>query len=252
MNTVSLSIKGRGTASNPPNPYAPLHVETDGDVLDWPADERPAPETVYYRDTARTIIAHNDSPDVGFTYSINAYRGCSHGCVYCYARNSHSFFGLSAGLDFETKIFVKEDAPELLRTELASDKYKPVTLSISGVTDCYQPVERNLQLTRRCLEVLSECRNPAGVITKSHLVTRDIDLFKEMAAIDTVVVILAGTTLDSDLSARMEPRASSPARRLAAVEALAEAGVPVGVMVAPVVPGLTDHEIPAILSAARP
>ena len=250
MNTVSLSIKGRGTASNPPNPYAPLHVETDGDVLDWPADERPAPETVYYRDTARTIIAHNDSPDVGFTYSINAYRGCSHGCVYCYARNSHSFFGLSAGLDFETKIFVKEDAPELLRKELASDKYKPVTLSISGVTDCYQPVERNLQLTRRCLEVLSECRNPAGVITKSHLVTRDIDLFKEMAAIDTVVVILSVTTLDSDLSARMEPRASSPARRLAAVEALAEAGVPVGVMVAPVVPGLTDHEIPAILSAA--
>jgi DNA repair photolyase len=250
METVSLSIKGRGTANNPPNPYAPLHVETDGDVLDSPADERPAPDTVYYRDTSRTVITHNDSPDVGFAYSINPYRGCSHGCIYCYARNTHSFFGLSAGLDFETKVFVKEDAPALLRKELSSPKYKPVTLSISGVTDCYQPVERKLELTRRCLRVLADCRNPAGLITKNHLVTRDLDIFSEMASIDTVVVILSVTTLDNDLSAKMEPRASAPARRLAAIEALAEAGVPVGVMVAPVIPGLTDHETPAILTAA--
>ena len=251
MQPIQPTVKGRGASANPSNRWSPLHVEADGDELDrLPPDERPAPRTVYYRDAARTIIAHNDSPDVGFEFSINPYRGCSHGCIYCYARNGHSFFGLSAGLDFETKIFVKEDAPELLRAELASPRYKPVTLSISGVTDCYQPAERRFQLTRRCLEVLAECRNPAGIITKNHLVTRDLDVLRELAAFKAVVVILSITTLDNELSARMEPRASSPARRLAAIEQLTRAGIPAGVMVAPVIPGLTDHEVPAILNAA--
>ena len=255
MEFLQPTIQGRGTSANPANQWSPLHVEPDGDELDRAEsagadDERPAPQTVYYRDTARTIIAHNDSPDVGFQYSINPYRGCSHGCIYCYARNTHSFFGLSAGLDFETRIFVKEDAPRLLREELSSPRYKPVTLSISGVTDCYQPAERRFGLTRRCLEVLAECRNPCGVITKNHLVTRDIDLLRNLAEHNASVAILSITTLDNELSARMEPRASAPGRRLAAIEELTKAGVPAGVMVAPVIPGLTDHEVPAILSAA--
>jgi DNA repair photolyase len=250
MQFLQPTIQGRGATLNPANQWSPLHVEPDGDELDRADDERPAPQTVYYRDAARTIIAHNDSPDVGFEFSINPYRGCSHGCVYCYARNTHAFFGLSAVLELETRIFVKEQAPQLLRRELASPRYKPVTLSISGVTDCYQPAERRFELTRRCLEVLAECRNPCGVITKNHLVTRDIDVLRELAAHNAAVVILSMTSLDNELSARMEPRASAPARRLAAIEELVKAGIPAGVMVAPVIPGLTDHEVPAILSAA--
>jgi DNA repair photolyase len=251
---VDLTIHGRGAAHNPPNrferlayvPDVPEALRTDDDD-DTPGD---GPATVYLKDTARTIIAHNDSPDVGFTFSINPYRGCSHGCIYCYARPTHQFVGFSAGLDFETKILVKEDAPELLRKELAAPRYKPATLSISGVTDCYQPAEKQFQLTRKCLEVLLDCRNPVGIITKSHLVTRDIDILSEMAKFNTAVVILSITSLDPELSRRMEPRAASPQRRLAAVEALTKAGIPVGVMVAPVIPGLTDHEIPGILKAA--
>jgi DNA repair photolyase len=251
---VDLTIHGRGAAHNPPNrferlayaPDVPEALRTDDD--DDASGDGPA--TVYLKDTARTIIAHNDSPDVGFSFSINPYRGCSHGCIYCYARPTHQFVGFSAGLDFETKILVKEDAPQLLRKELAAPRYVPATLSISGVTDCYQPAEKQFQLTRKCLEVLLDCRNPAGIITKSHLVTRDIDILAEMARFNTAVVILSITTLDPELSRRMEPRAASPQRRLAAVEALTKAGIPVGVMVAPVIPGLTDHEIPGILKAA--
>jgi DNA repair photolyase len=249
---VDLTIHGRGAAHNPPNrferlayvPDVPMALELgeEGEVA--------TPQTVYLRDNARTIICHNDSPDVGFTYSINPYRGCGHGCIYCYARPGHQFLGFSAGMDFETRILVKEDAPQLLRNELSARRYEPVTLSISGVTDCYQPAERQFKLTRRCLEVLAEFGNPCGVITKSHLVTRDVDLLSDMARRDLVVVILSVTTLDADLSSRMEPRAASPKRRLAAIEQLSEAGIPTGVMVAPVVPGLTDHEMPAILSAA--
>ena len=254
MEPIDLTIHGRGAAHNPPNRFERLAYVPD---LPPALDRRDAddeavdgPATVYLRDTARTIIAHNDSPDVGFTYSINPYCGCSHGCVYCYARPGHQFLGFSAGLDFETKIMVKEDAPELLRKELSAKRYEPVTLSISGVTDCYQPAERQFQLTRKCLEVLNEFGNPCGVITKSHLVTRDIDLLSELARKNCAVVILSVTTLDADLSSRMEPRAASPNRRLAAIEALTKAGIPTGVMVAPVVPGLTDHEMPQILKAS--
>jgi DNA repair photolyase len=245
---VPLSIRGRGAAHNPPNRFNRIEIAPDGELLDQ--EEQIAPETVYLKDSARTVIATNDSPDVGFTQSINPYRGCSHGCIYCYARPTHEYFGLSAGLDFETKIFVKEDAPQLLRKELSSPSWQPTTLSLSGVTDCYQPVERELRLTRRCLEVLLEFRNPAGVITKNHLVTRDIDLLSELASIGAAVVMVSVTTLDAELAARMEPRASAPARRLAAIEKIAKAKIPVGVMVAPVIPGLTDHEMPTILKAA--
>lgn len=248
MTPMLPTIHGRGSADNPPNRFLRLSVEPDLDLLD---EEGPvAPETEYLKDTARTVIAQNDSPDVGFTHSINPYRGCSHGCAYCYARPTHEFLGLSAGLDFETKIFVKEDAPRLLRQELSSPRWEPKVLSMSGVTDCYQPVERKLQLTRRCLEVLAEFRNPVGMITKNHLITRDIDLLSQLASHNAAVAMISITTLDVELSRTMEPRASAPVRRLAAIEALAKAGIPVGVMVAPVIPGLTDHEMASILKSA--
>jgi DNA repair photolyase len=250
MQPISLSIKGRGAADNPPNRFEPLRFEWDGDALDWPDEERPAPRTVYLRDASRTIIATNDSPDIPFRQSINPYRGCSHGCVYCFARPGHEYLGFSAGLDFETKIVVKENAPELLRKELSSPKYVPDSLTISGVTDCYQPIERKLELTRRCLQVCAEFRNPVGIVTKNHLVTRDLDVLKDLASFGGAVVMLSITTLDPDLTRVMEPRTSVPKRRLAAVEALANAGILVGVMVAPVIPGLTDEEVPAVLKAA--
>ncbi len=252
MNPVPLTLRGRGSVDNPPNRFVPIAFEADGDVVDETlaeAGELPSPRTVFLKDTARTIITSNDSPDVPFTYSINPYRGCEHGCIYCYARPGHEYFGFSAGLDFETKIFVKEDAPALLREELHSSKWEPAVLSISGVTDCYQPVEQRLKLTRRCLQVLAEFGNPVGLITKNHLITRDVDVLSEMASRGLAAAFLSVTTLDCDLSRKMEPRASAPARRLAAIKTLADAGVPVGVMVAPVIPGLTDHEIPSILQA---
>ncbi|MGH7545805.1 MAG: PA0069 family radical SAM protein, partial [Gemmatimonadota bacterium] len=182
--------------------------------------------------------------------SLNPYRGCEHGCVYCYARPTHEYFGLSAGLDFETKIFVKEDAPELLRKELSSPRWEPQVIVMSGVTDPYQPIERRLAITRRCLEVLEEFRSPVAIITKNHLVTRDIDLLARLAECKAASVTLSITTLDSDLQRVLEPRTCTPARRLLAIRKLADAGVPASVNVAPVIPGLTDHEIPRILEAA--
>jgi DNA repair photolyase len=246
-------IQGRGTSMNPPNRFVPFRVDDDFEHLEGDETflkERARPKTTYYVDSSKSVIATNESPDVGFTHSINPYRGCSHGCIYCYARPTHEWLGFSAGLEFETNIMVKRDAPELLRRALSAPRYEPTTLSVSGVTDCYQPVERKLELTRRCLRVLAEFRHPVGVITKNHLVTRDADLLGELATVGAAVAILSLTTLDPDLTRVMEPRTSVPARRLAAVEALAKAGVPVGVMVAPVVPGLTDHEMPAILKSA--
>jgi len=240
-------IRGRGAADNPASRFDAIAYELDPDT---PPDEAPAPHTQFFRDTSRSFITYNDSPDVGFTASINPYRGCEHGCVYCYARPTHEYFGLSAGLDFETKIFVKEDAPQLLRKELTSPKWQPQTLGISGVTDCYQPAERKFQLTRRCLEVLAEFRNPVGIVTKSTLVTRDLDVLTELARHQAAAVFISVTSLDADLIGKMEPRTARPLARLAAIRELAGAGIPVGVLVAPVVPGLTDHEMPAIIDAA--
>jgi DNA repair photolyase len=247
VSSFSLPIHGRGASSNPPNRFEPILLEPDLDNFD---PEAPAPDTQFFRDTTRTIIAHNDSPDVGFEYSINPYRGCEHGCIYCYARPTHEYLSLSSGIDFESKIFVKLDAPQLLRKELSAKKWSPQTISISGVTDCYQPAEKKFRITRQCLEVLYEFRNPAGIITKSHLLTRDIDLLSRMARENLILVMLSITTLDPEVSGRMEPRAAVPKLRLDALRQLTHAGVPCGVMVAPIVPGLTDHEMPQILSAA--
>jgi DNA repair photolyase len=245
-------MKGRGADWNPQNRFETLEYVRDEDAhIDFEEESEASPQTVYLRDPARTIIATNDSPDVGFDASINPYRGCEHGCIYCYARPSHEYLGFSAGLDFETRILVKEDAPALLRQELSAKKWEPKVLAMSGVTDPYQPIERKLKLTRGCLEVLAEFRNPVTVITKNHLVTRDVDLFAELARIDAAQVSLSITTLDAKLQRTMEPRTSSPELRLDAIAKLSAAGVPVNVMVAPVIPGLTDHEMPAILKAAR-
>ena len=241
------TIKGRGAADNPANRFEKCWTERDPE---WNSEEDPAPNTEFYRDRTRTIITYNESPDLGFSASLNAYRGCEHGCIYCYARPYHEYLGLSAGLDFETKIFVKENAPELLREELASKKWQPQILMMSGVTDCYQPIERRLKLTRRCLEVLVECRNPVGVITKSALVARDVDLFQELATYKAASVCLSITSLDPHLANMMEPRASSPAARLEAVRLLSAAGVQVSINIAPVIPSINDHEIPSILKAA--
>src|SRR5437870_8508084 len=237
--------RGRGAASNPANRFETLSYHSS----DWDEPEDPAPQTLFLKDDTRTIINYNDSPGVGFTASINPYRGCEHGCIYCFARPNHEYLGFSAGLYFETKILVKENAPALLRRELMSPKWEPQVIAVSGVTDAYQPIERRLQLTRRCLEVLVEFQNPVVIITKNELVARDIDLLGQLARIDGVLVFVSVTSLDPELARELEPRASQPARRLAAIEALASAGVPVGTLVAPVIPGLTDHEMPAILAA---
>lgn len=243
---MSAARHGRGSTSNPANRFELIVREPE------PGDEDgPGPRTQFFRDSSRSIIATNDSPDIGFDASINPYRGCENGCAYCYARPFHEYLGFSAGLDFETKILVKEDAPLLLRRELNSPRWKPQLIALSGVTDAYQPIERRLQLTRRCLEVLAEFRNPAGVVTKSRLVCRDVDLLAQLAQWNAASVCLAVTTLDAELARRMEPRATQPAGRLAAIAELAAAGVPVGVLVAPVIPGLTEQEMPAILGAAR-
>jgi DNA repair photolyase len=246
------SIKGRGAAENPKNRFERIALEPDGDALDAALADGEAigPRTQFLRDATRGIIARNNSPDIGFNASVNPYRGCEHGCVYCYARPTHEYIGFSAGLDFESRILVKLDAAALLRKELSSPRWKPQVLALSGVTDPYQPVERKLRITRGCLEVLAEFRNPVAVITKNHLVTRDLDLFAELAKHSAVAVNVSITSLDPALQRVMEPRTSTPARRLAAVAALAEAGVPVRVMVAPVIPGLNDHEVADIVKAS--
>ncbi len=245
-------IHGRGASWSPANRFEKLHVDlVDTDVVDpvAAAEERPTRKTEYFRDESKTIIAHNDSPDVGFESSVNPYRGCEHGCIYCYARPTHEYLGFSAGLDFESRIMVKEDAPELLAAELSKPKWKPQVIAMSGVTDPYQPVERRLQLTRRCLEVFSRFRNPVGIITKNALVTRDIDVLGELAAHQAAAVNISVTSLDPKLQRILEPRTSTPRARLEAIAQLRAAGIPVGVMTAPIIPGLTDHEVPAILQA---
>jgi len=240
-------MRGRGATWNPLNRFETLEYVRDEEA---PPDDT-SPGTIYLRDPTRTIIATNDSPDIGFDASINPYRGCEHGCIYCYARPTHEFLGMSAGLDFETRIFVKEDAPALLREELNAKKWEPKVLVMSGVTDPYQPIEKRLGITRGCLEVLADFRNPVGVITKNHLITRDVDVLAELTKYDCAFATISITTLDASLARTMEPRTSTPQLRLDAIATLAEAGIPVSVNVAPVVPALTDHEMPAILAAAK-
>ena len=218
-------VAARGTFINPQNRYERIHLEAlepeNGEI------ESPPQPTIAYRDSSKSILSENDSPDLRFRFSLNPYRGCEHGCVYCYARPSHEFLSFSAGLDFERLILVKENAPALLRKTLRSRRWQPQIIALSGNTDCYQPLERRLGITRRCLEVFAEFRNPVGIITKSALVTRDLDLLQELARFNAVHVFVSITTLDADLARRMEPRASTPERRLGAVEALHRAGIPV-------------------------
>jgi DNA repair photolyase len=227
--------------------------EPDGNAWweEGEGDEHPQLVTEFLPDNAQSIIASNDSPDVPYSYSINPYRGCEHGCSYCYARPTHERLGMSSGLDFESRILVKHDAARLLRQELCRSTWSGEIIALSGVTDCYQPCERKFRLTRGLLEVLREARQACMLITKNALLLRDLDLLSELAAERLVHVSLSITSLDRSLTGVLEPRTSTPEARLRAITALAAAGVPVGVMVAPVIPGLTDHELPAILDAAR-
>ncbi len=245
-------IRGRGASWSPANRFEKLHVDlTDIDFVDVDVAtaEQPRRPTQYFRDGTKSIITRNNSPDVGFETSLNPYRGCEHGCIYCYARPTHEYLGFSAGLDFESKIMVKTNAPELLRAELESPRWQPQTLVLSGVTDPYQPIERKLRITRDCLEVLAKFRNPVAIITKNRLVTRDVDILRELAACNAVAVNISVTSLDANLQRVLEPRTSSPQARLDAIRQLRSAGIPTGVMVAPIIPGLTDHEVPNILDA---
>ena len=239
-------VPGRGAGLNPAGRFEPIEIEADPGAT----AEDPSPATRFYEDASRSIITRNTSPDIPFSASLNPYRGCEHGCAYCYARPTHEYIGLSAGLDFESKVLAKREAPKLLRRELSSKRWEPRTLVMSGVTDPYQPVERKLEITRGCLEVLAEARNPVAIVTKNHLVTRDADLLAELARYGAASVMVSLTTLDEELRRVLEPRTSTPERRLAAIEKLSEAGVPVGVMTAPIIPAVNDHELPGLLSAA--
>lgn len=245
--------KGRGAIANPANRFDRLDVSWDPE---WLEHERAHGEkgwraaTEFYDDTTRGALSENNSPDLGFRWGLNPYRGCEHGCSYCYARPTHEYLGFSAGLDFETRIMVKRDAPRLLEERFRSRSWRVEPILLSGNTDCYQPVERRLGITRACLEVFLRWRHPLLLITKNALVLRDLELLRGLAAHNLVSVTVSVTTLDPELAAAMEPRASAPRRRLEAIAALTAAGVPVRVNTAPLIPGLNDHEMPAILSAA--
>lgn len=250
--SVAFPAIGRGAATRPRNPYEQRRLEPDAGHND-PA-EPPGPsriKTTVTADLSRSIVNRNESPDLPFRWSVNPYRGCEHGCSYCYARPTHEFLGLDAGLGFETRLVAKTDAPALLKEWLARPAWRPEPIVFSGVTDCYQPLERRLELTRGCLAVAAACRQPVGIVTKNALVTRDLDLLGELAEHRAAVVAVSLTTLDEDLARRMEPRTSPPSARLEAMRRLAEAGTPTHAMIAPVVPGLNDHELPALLAAAR-
>ncbi len=243
-----------GSNLNPPNRFEAVHAEPDLEQLAWDDEylhQRNVRPIEYLPDASQSIISRNDSPDIPFNYSVNPYRGCVHGCSYCYARNTHEYLGLNAGLDFETKILVKHDAPALLRDFLARDAWQPEPIMFCGATDCYQPAEREFRLTRGCLQVTLECRQPVSIITKNALVVRDLDLLGPMAELDLLQVGISLCTLDAALARVMEPRTSTPAARLRAMAMLAEAGIPLRVMVAPIIPGLNDSEIPAVLTAAQ-
>ena len=242
--------RGRGATANPSGRFEPADREAFADG--WDIDEDlPHLRTEVTLERARSIITRNTSPDIGFDRSINPYRGCEHGCVYCFARPNHAYAGLSPGLDFETKLFAKPDAPTLLETELSARGYAPRTIALGTATDPYQPIERRYRLTRQVLEVLARFRHPVGLVTKSDLVLRDLDILGDLAKDGLVKVALSVTTLDPALARRMEPRAPHPEKRLAAIRTLAEAGIPAMVLVAPLIPGLNDHEIETVLARAR-
>jgi DNA repair photolyase len=248
-------VRGRGALENPTGRFEKITLEADPDLMNELDEDGNPPlprqvETQIFKDKSRSIISTSDSPDIGMEATLNPYRGCEHGCIYCYARPTHEYLGLSAGLDFETKIFVKPEAPQLLRQKLSSKSWEPKVIFLSGITDPYQPLEKKLMITRACIEVLAEFNNPVCFITKNHLVMRDIDILAPMAKKNLVSVNLSVTTLDRHLCRLMEPRASTPMMRLKAITQLTQADIPVNVLIGPVVPGLTEHEIPAILEEA--
>ena len=247
MESSLNNIRGRGASTDQQNRFREEKIDY---FEDQETGEKPNPAREIIWDDSSTIITKNSSPDIGFTHGINVYRGCEHGCAYCYARPYHEFLGYSPGLEFESKIVVKRKAPELLRKALSSPRWQPKVLAMSGVTDCYQPLERELALTRQCLKVLEEFRNPVTIITKNHLVTRDVDLLGQLAESKSCRVYLSLTTNDRSLARTLEPRTSTPDRRLKAIRTLSDAGIPVGVMVAPIIPGLNDHEVVELLEAA--
>ncbi len=241
-----------GSNLDPPNRFVATHTEPDLEHLEWDIEYREQPRRIeYIDDHSKSIVTENSSPDLNFRYSLNPYRGCAHGCSYCYARPYHEYLGYNAGLDFETKIMVKHDAPKLFRDFLSRSEWRPELIAFSGITDCYQPAEREFKLTRQCLEVPSEAHQPVGIVTKNALVVRDLDLLKSMAQRSLVRVSISITTLDAQLAREMEPRTSIPAARLRAIRELSAAGVPTKVMVSPIIAGLNDHEIPEILQAAK-
>jgi DNA repair photolyase len=246
-------VRGRGAQIEPANRFLATRREDDWEQLaaddELLADDRRLP-TEFLPDASQSIISENDSPDIGFRYSINPYRGCEHGCAYCYARPGHEYLGFNAGLDFETKVMVKHDAPTLLRKALARPSWRGESIAISGVTDCYQPAERRFGLTRGLLQVALEFRQSVSLVTKNALVLRDLDLLRELAALNLVQVYVSVTTLDAALAGMLEPRTSRPAARLEAVRRLVAASVPVGVLTAPVIPAVNDSELPALLRAA--
>ena len=253
MSADQPAATGRGSSLKPANRFERIALEDDGEHLAGEGDA-PSPSgrkvpTEYFVDASQSIVVENHSPDIPFRYSVNPYRGCAHGCAYCYARPGHEYLGMNAGIDFETKIMVKQNAPALFRAFLARDRWQADTVVFSGVTDCYQPAERQFRLTRGCLEVAAEARQPIGIVTKNALVTRDLDLLTELARYRAVHVFFSINSLDATLARELEPRTSTPAARLRALKELSEAGIPCGVMVAPVIPGLNDSEIPAILQA---
>ena len=244
--------KGRGATDNPEGRFESLDRETVDDGWDRPLEEEPSrPPTTVTSEQARGIITRNASPDLPFNLSINPYRGCEHGCCYCYARPSHAYLELSPGLDFETRLFAKDNAAQVLREELAKPGHEVEPIAIGVNTDAYQPIERERRITRQILELLAQCEHPCTLITKNALIERDLDLLAPMAQKNLVQAFVSVTTLDHELARRMEPRASAPRRRILTIERLAAAGVPTGVMVAPVIPFLTDAELEAILEAAR-
>ncbi len=252
-----VSFVGRGTSTTPANRFERIQLEPDpAELLDsgeiaGDLEHVHKVATQLYEDAARSIVRENASPDLPFRYTINPYRGCEHGCAYCYARPTHETLGFNAGLDFETKLLVKRQAATLLRNDLDRPSWQGEPITISGVTDCYQPVERRFQLTRACLLVCAEYRQPVSIVTKNALVLRDLDVLSDMARGESVHVFLSITTLDESLARIMEPRTASIASRWRAVNELSAAGIPVGIMVAPVIPGLNDHEIPEILRAGQ-
>jgi DNA repair photolyase len=242
-------FKGRGAQIKSQNKFLKAQYVTEHiEGLDEPLFS--SPSTQVFVENAKKIVNKITSPDLSMMYSLNPYQGCEHGCIYCYARNSHEYYGFNAGLDFESKIMVKKNAPALLEKFILHPDWDPVPISVSGNTDCYQPMERKFEITRGLLKIFAQYRHPVGMITKNSLVTRDLDLLKDLASDNLVQVFISITTLDEDLRRAMEPRTASGLKRLQTVEALSNAGVPVGIMVAPVIPGLNHHEIPQIIKAA--